>query len=137
LGLIEVKLKYYEPNRKFLGALLPHAADPRHPLSPFSSRNRHFCGADQELLRGLLKRTATAVPKDLAPYLPGLLWLYQMAIILFWFYDKSNRQQRTRLVAESGNKLIVHLVRLSRLPLARPLRRTLIELIRAILNTVA
>src|SRR4051812_19604597 len=53
LDLIEVKLKYYDPNRKFLGALLPHAADPRHPLSPFSSRNRHFRGADQELLRGL------------------------------------------------------------------------------------
>ena len=38
-GLLEVKLRYFEPNRRLLGALAAHA-DPQHPLSPFSPQTR-------------------------------------------------------------------------------------------------
>src|SRR5437016_5012938 len=33
-ALLEIKLQYFEPNRRLLGALSAHA-DPEHPLSPF------------------------------------------------------------------------------------------------------
>jgi hypothetical protein len=38
--------------------------------------------ADQRHFQRLLDQTRAAVPKDPAPYLPGLLWLYQMALLL-------------------------------------------------------
>src|SRR4051812_17429885 len=34
--ILDVKFQYFEPNRKFLGALMAHTADPQNPLSPFS-----------------------------------------------------------------------------------------------------
>src|SRR5262245_66419678 len=30
-AIVETKLKYFAPNRRFLGALMPHAADPASP----------------------------------------------------------------------------------------------------------
>src|ERR1035438_8164772 len=35
-AVLDIKFAYFAPNRKFLGALFPHAADPQDPLSPFS-----------------------------------------------------------------------------------------------------
>ncbi|MBL8176912.1 MAG: TetR/AcrR family transcriptional regulator, partial [Bryobacterales bacterium] len=34
-SLITAKFQYFSPNRRFLGALMGHAADPASPLSPF------------------------------------------------------------------------------------------------------
>jgi AcrR family transcriptional regulator len=129
LSLIEVKLAYYRPNRKFLGALLPHAADPRDPLSPFSDDTRHIRRADQAYFDHLLDRLDVKVARDLRPYLPALLWLYQMLIILFWIYDRTPDQQRTHKVTVISLKLVVRLLDLSRYPMARPLRRLLLELL--------
>ena len=42
LAVIDVKFEYFGPNRKFLGALLRHAADPDHPLSPFSAQTQEI-----------------------------------------------------------------------------------------------
>jgi AcrR family transcriptional regulator len=40
--LICAKIKYFQPNREVLRALLRNGADPRHPLSPFSSETREI-----------------------------------------------------------------------------------------------
>src|SRR5450755_149822 len=45
--VIDVKFEYFGPNRKFLGALLRHAADPEHPLSPFSAETREIRERDK------------------------------------------------------------------------------------------
>ncbi|HJY05829.1 MAG TPA: hypothetical protein VJ323_05905, partial [Bryobacteraceae bacterium] len=133
-SLLQVKFDYFAPNRKFLGALFPHAADPRDPLSPFSYESRHMRQADQQHFHRLLERTRTAVPKDLAPYLPSLLWLYQMALLLFWIYDRSEEQRRTRLLTEKSLRIVVRLIQLSRRPLSRPLRRMIIELLETVMG---
>src|SRR5262245_45834842 len=39
-AMIEAKLEYFTPNRRFLGALMTHAADPSNPLSPFGEASR-------------------------------------------------------------------------------------------------
>ena len=39
-GLITAKFRYFEPNRRFLGALMGHAADPASPLSPFGEPSK-------------------------------------------------------------------------------------------------
>lgn len=133
-AILDLKLTYFEPNRKFLGALFPHAADPQDPMSPFSDPNRHIRLADQECFRQLLEHTKTSVPSAVAPYLPDVLWLYQMAIILFWIYDRSESQRRTRNLINKSLGVVVHLVRLAGVPLTKPLRSMVIELFEAVLR---
>ena len=133
-AILDVKLNYFAPNRKFLGALFPHAADPQDPLSPFSDQNRHIRLADQEYFNKLLAHTKTSVPADIAPYLPDVLWLYQMAIILFWIYDRSEGQQRTQNLINKSLKIVVQLLQLATVPLTKPLRSMVIELFEAVLR---
>jgi len=78
-----------------------------------------------------LRGSNVRVPKDLQADLPRLLWLYQMAIILFWIFDSSPRQVRTGRLVDGTLDLIVRLIRLSSLPLMGPLRRRLLHTIRA------
>jgi hypothetical protein len=60
-----------------------------------------------------------------------LLWLYQMALIMFWLYDRSPDQQRTQHLMEKSLGLLVNLLRISSLPLMKPLRKTALELVEA------
>lgn len=133
-AILDVKLNYFAPNHKFLGALFPHAADPQDPLSPFSEQNRHIRLADQQHFGQLLEHTHTSVPADIAPYLPDVLWLYQMAIILFWIYDRSEGQRRTRNLIDKSLGVVVHLLQLAAVPLTKPLRSMVIQLFEAVLR---
>ena len=87
----------------------------------------HQMGEFESALHGSNVR----VPKDLQPDLPRLLWLYQMGIILFWIFDSSPKQVRTRTLIDGTLDLIVRLIRLSSLPLMGPLRRRLLHTLRA------
>jgi AcrR family transcriptional regulator len=128
-ALIDVKLQYFEPSRAFLGALLGHAADPHHPLSPFSQETRAIRDADIECFARALEHGDTRVHKDLAPHLPRLLWLYQMGLIFFWLTDRSAGQSLTARLIDRSLHLAVVLIKLAGLPLMRPLRKTVVELI--------
>jgi AcrR family transcriptional regulator len=131
-AVLDIKFAYFAPNRKFLGALFPHAADPQDPLSPFSDQNRPIRRADQECFRQLLEATQTTLPADLAPFVPDVLWLYQMALILFWIYDRSVDQRRTQNIMTKSLPVLVKFIELSRLPFARPVRSMVIELFDAV-----
>ena len=126
--LIETKLRYFEPNRELLGALLRHA-DPRHPLSPFSVETRAIREADIDTFALALAASDARVPKDLADPLPRLLWMFQLALIFFWITDHSAAQARTTKLVERSVRLVANLIKLAGLPLMRPLRRTVLELI--------
>ena len=69
------------------------------------------------------------IPRDLQPHLPGVLWFFQMGVILFWVIDESAEQARTTQVLELATKSVTFLIRVSALPLMRPLRRTALQLI--------
>ncbi|HEV8145081.1 MAG TPA: TetR family transcriptional regulator [Bryobacteraceae bacterium] len=127
--LIETKLRYFEPNRVLLGALLRHATDPRHPLSPFSQETRAIREADIEAFALALTASETRVPKDLAGPLPRLLWMFQLALIFFWITDHSAAQVRTHKLLERSVRLVANLIKLAGLPLMRPLRKTVLDLI--------
>ncbi len=72
------------------------------------------------------------IPDDLRPHLPRLLWMYQMGLILFWIYDRSPEQRRTQVLVEKSLVLVARLIRLSSFPLLIPLRRTVVELLKAV-----
>jgi AcrR family transcriptional regulator len=128
-ALIDAKFKYFAPNRRFLGALMGHAADPEHALSPFNPASEGVRGFDISQFERAIVETRTRVPPDLAPHLAKMLWFYQMGLLLFWIYDRSAGQRRTRQLLDASLSVVVTLVKLSNLPLVRPARARVLKII--------
>jgi len=129
IELIGVKLAQFEANRAVLRALLRNGADPSCPLSPFSAQTKEIRDADMAWFQRILADCGTRVPKDLLPHLPGILWFYQMGIILFWVIDESAEQGRTEKLLRLSAKSVAFLVRVSALPLMRPVRKAALEMV--------
>ncbi|HEY6389690.1 MAG TPA: TetR/AcrR family transcriptional regulator, partial [Bryobacteraceae bacterium] len=72
------------------------------------------------------------LPEDLHPHLPKLLWLYQMGLILFWIYDRSPEQARTERLVDKSLGIVTGILKLSKSPFMRPVRRIAIELLEAV-----
>jgi AcrR family transcriptional regulator len=128
-AMIEARMKYFEPNRRFLGALMSHAANPNSPLSPFGEPSQEIREREFARIQRAIDETGTAVPKDLAARMPKVLWMYQLGLMLFWIYDQSPHQQRTRELVDKSLGLVITLLRLSNVPLLRPARRTVLEIV--------
>jgi len=130
-AIMNVKFEYFRPNRSFLGALFRHAADPQNRLSPFSEATRQIRERDQMYFARAIeaKLGEVRVPEDLTPYLPQMLWLYQMGLILYWIYDRSPDQRRTQQLLEKSLALMVSGLKLTRFALLKPLRSKIVELI--------
>jgi hypothetical protein len=125
---VRVKLDYFEPSRRFLGALSVHT-DPNHPLSPFSAQTREIRENDMRFFERALEGSRVRVPDDLQAYLPRLLWMYQMGMILFWINDRSAGQKKTQALIGKSLEVVVRLIKLASLPLTKPLRRMVIDLV--------
>jgi AcrR family transcriptional regulator len=129
--IIGTKFDYFAPNRKLLAALTVHT-DPEHPLSPFSSETAAIREQDVASFERAARESGVSLPKTVAPYLGRLLWMYQMGLILFWVYDKSDRQERTRLLYEKTLKMLLVTLKLAGIPIFRPLHKLAGELLQAI-----
>lgn len=130
--VIDKRLELLAPNRKFCAALFRHAPDSSDPLSPFSQETLPIREGAIEHMRIALEGSDVRIPPDLKPRLPYLLWLYQMAVVMFWLYDRSPNQEKTKLLLEKSLALLINLLRLSSLPLTKPLRKTVLDLIEGI-----
>lgn len=127
--IVDKRLELLQPNRKFCSALFRHAPDSADPLSPFSDETRAIREGAIEHLRIAVEVSDAKVPPDLRPRLPYLLWLYQMALIMFWLYDRSPHQEKTKVLIDKSLSLLVNLLRLSALPLMKPLRKAVLDLV--------
>jgi AcrR family transcriptional regulator len=128
-AVIAVKVQYFAPNRGFLGALLGSTADPENPLSPFSRQTVGIRDFDIATFHRAIEGSDVTPPKDLAPHLPHMLWMYQMALIFFWLTDISEGQLRTQKLLDKSSRMLVQLLKLAGLPLMRPIRRSVLELV--------
>jgi len=131
-ALIQVKLAHFAPNRSVLRALLRNGADPGHPLSPFSAETKKIRDIDIAWFRQILVDCGMRIPRDLEPQLPGVLWFFQMGVIFFWVIDESPDQARTARLLDLAARNVVTLVRVSTLPLMRPLRKATLQLIQVV-----
>jgi AcrR family transcriptional regulator len=118
------------PYREFAGRFFAVAAQPGNPLSPFSPGAGPARAAAVDLYRQVLAGSRADVDPELARELPELLWLQHLGIVLFWVHDSSPDAARTRLLVDRTVPIVARLVRLSRLPLLRPLGRQVVDVVR-------
>ncbi|RYB93595.1 TetR/AcrR family transcriptional regulator [Nocardioides oleivorans] len=119
--VMESFLDVAEPFHEFGGQFFRNAADPRSPLSPFSPESAPAREASTELFRRAVEGSDLKVAPALRAELPDLLWLLHMGVVLFWVYDDSPGQRRTRTLVAGVVPLVDRSVRLTRLPLVRGL----------------
>jgi hypothetical protein len=130
-GIIDAKFAQFAEHRSLLTALLKAGVDPRDPLSPFGEETRQVREDTIAWYARALEGSDVTVPKDLAPHLPRLLWMYNMGLIYHWIVDQSPGQRRTARIAEATLDLIVQLLKVSSLPLMGPLRKRALKVLRA------
>jgi AcrR family transcriptional regulator len=127
--LVRVKWSHFAPHRGVLRALLRNGADPGYPLSPFSSQTREIREIDIAWFRRIVVDCGVRIPKDLEPHLPEILWFFQMGAIYFWVVDESPHQGNSDRLLASAAKSIATLIRISALPLMRPVRKAVLEVV--------
>jgi len=130
-GIIGQKFEYFAPYRALVGTLSAHI-DPAHSLSPFSKATASIREHDIAFFDRAVSESNLRLPPSILPYLPRLLWLYQMGLMLFWVYDRSPRQARTELLFSKTLRMMMFAIGLARLPLLKPLFRPAAELLKAI-----
>jgi AcrR family transcriptional regulator len=131
-GIIEAKFDQFREHRTLLTALLKAGVDPRDPLSPFGEETRQVREDSIAWFARALEDCDTTIPKDVRPYLPRLLWLYDMGLIYFWIIDTSPRQQRTQRLLDGTLDLIMQLLRIASLPFMGPVRKRALKVLRDI-----
>jgi AcrR family transcriptional regulator len=127
-ALVDVMTPYHG----FAGKFIKVAADPQSPLSPFSAESEPARKISQEIFRDVVSGTTTKIDPEVREELPELFWLVQLGVTLFWVYDRSPEQARTRLLIDRLVPLIDRLVALSRLRVVRPVTREALALYRAL-----
>jgi AcrR family transcriptional regulator len=130
-GIIRYKLSYFAHNRSLLGALSAHA-DPHHPLSPFGAKTAPIREQDIAHFARAVEDSKVKLPRRIKPYLPRLLWMYQMGLFLFWVYDGSEGQRKTEILFEKTLKMVLLTLRFAGLPLLAPMHRLAVDLLDAV-----
>ncbi len=129
-GVLDAWLYVAEPHHEFAGEFFRNAADPHSPLSPFSPESAPARDASIGVFRTLVTGSNVKASADLRAELPELLWLLQMGVVLFWVYDDSPRQERSRRLVAGLVPIVDRLVKLARLPVARGLVDDVLGLVR-------
>jgi AcrR family transcriptional regulator len=128
-GVLLAKIDTAEPYHHLSALLFRTAADPKSPLNPFSRESGPVRDAATALMRRVLDGSGSRVPADLAPEMPGLLWLFEMSIILFWIHDESRDRARTRRLIERSVPMVAKLISLASFPLMGSMRAEIVALL--------
>src|SRR6185369_5223201 len=126
-GAIHTKLDILEGDRKLLAALFRYGGDPDHPLNWFGPATKQR--RDLSMLVFAQAVQHEKFPADIKKHSPLLLWAMHMGILLYFLYDNSPGQKKTRRLADGAIGLAVESKRLLTLPLLRPLRKKVFSLL--------
>jgi len=114
------------PFHRFAPGFLAAAVSPRSPINPLSADSSPALEIVAALFRDVVDGARHGLPTDIARALPDALVLGHLLLALFWVYDRSPGQRRTRRLLDRGLKLLALALPLARLPLLRaPLREAL------------
>jgi AcrR family transcriptional regulator len=125
--VLHTKLDVLAGDRRLLGALLRFTGDPKHPLSFLGKGTRPIqlasIGAFNEAMGDV------AMPADVRHIAPTVLWAMHMGILLYFLYDESPNQARTRRLVDGATDIAVRLIGTLRFPLFKPIRTRLTALL--------
>jgi len=130
-AVIQFKLNYFQANRSLLGSLSAHT-DPQHPLSPFSIQTAPIREKDLAHFVRAVSDSQVKLPRRIKPYLPRLLWMYQMGLILFWVYDRSPQQKRTAILFDKSLQMLILTLRFANLPILLPIHKLAADLLEGV-----
>ncbi|OUM43430.1 TetR/AcrR family transcriptional regulator [Arthrobacter sedimenti] len=119
-----------EPYHDFGSNFISISIRPSTTTSPFGSESAVARARAISLFRQAVAMSRPQPPLAIRDDLPELLWYAYMAIMLFWVYDSSPGQLRTRRLIDQAAPLISKLVILSRLPVVRKIVEDIVQLIR-------
>jgi AcrR family transcriptional regulator len=117
-AMIHTKLDILRDDRRLLGAVFRYTGSPEHPLSFLGEGTRSLRDDCVGLFREALE--GEPMPEDLRRLMPMAIWALHMGVLLYFLYDKSEEQQRTRRLVDGSIALTVSLLKLVRLPLLAP-----------------
>ena len=111
-----------------LRALFRYGGDPDHALSWFGPASQ----AQRQMSIAIFAEALAGerLPDDVREMAPTLLWTLHMGVLLFFLYDASPNQRRTRRLIDAAVDLIVDVRRLVTSPLLRPMRRRVTNILR-------
>jgi AcrR family transcriptional regulator len=126
--LLQTKLDILKDDRKLLGALFRYTGNPAHPLSFLGKTTAPLRADCMNLFAEALE--PERLPDDLRELLPLALWAMHMGLLLYFLYDSSPNLKRTRKLVEGSVDLVVSFLKLAKFPLLRPVRRSVMGLLR-------
>jgi AcrR family transcriptional regulator len=118
-GVLLAGIDEMAPYHSFAGSFIRVAVPPSSAASPFSPESGTARQAAVNLFRDVVEGSSNRPGGAFARDLPHLLWLAYLALTVFWVYDTSPDQERTRHLADGAAGLVGNLATLSRLPLLR------------------
>ncbi len=122
------KLDILPNDRKLLGAIFRYTGEPDHPLSALGAGTRKV----RQQSMGVFAEAVGSepLPEDIRQVLPAALWALHMGVMLYFIYDGSEGQQRTHKLVDGLMDLIVRLIGLAKFPLLKPVRGSVLNLLR-------
>jgi AcrR family transcriptional regulator len=127
-AVLHTKIDIMQEDRRLLRALFRYGGDPEHALSWFGPATE-----EQRRLSVAVFAEAIAeerLPADVRDAAPTLLWTLHMGVLLYFLYDASPQQRRTRQLIDSAVDFVVDARRLATSPLLRPVRRRVMNILR-------
>jgi AcrR family transcriptional regulator len=136
-GTVRALVITCEPFHGVAGSIFSTVVDPSSPVNPFGVASKSLRDEVIRLYADVIEGSDARIPADIAEQLPLMLWLYQMAILYFWVWDRSPGRLRTLEVIDETADLIVKLIGLANLPVLRGSRRRVLGLIKSIVENPA
>ena len=134
-GTIRAVVITCEPFHTVAGSIFSTVVDPSSPLNPFGAASTPLRDEVVQLYAEVVHGSDARIPPDIAEQLPLMLWLYQMAILYFWIFDRSPGRLRTLEVIDETTDLIVRLIGLANLPVLRGSRKRVLHLIQSVIES--
>ena len=125
---LHTKIDILQDDRRLLRALFRYGGEPNHPLTWFGPASRGQREVSTEVFAETL--AGEKLPDDIRDVAPTLLWTLHMGILLYFLYDESPHQRRTRTLIDSAVDFVVDAKRIATNPLLRPVRRRVINILR-------
>jgi len=122
------KLDILRGDRKLLGTLFRYTGEPEHPLSALGAGTRK--NREDSIAVFALALGDERLPDDVQTVLPVTLWALHMGILLYFIYDDSLNQERTRKLCDGLLQLVARALPLVNFPVLKPVRGSLFALLR-------